>query len=249
MPLYGSYPFSVEPFSEDFTGRLSWGVLGNWLLRCASLHAGQCGFGFEQMKQTNHVWVLSRLVVDLKQMPATGNAFQIDTWVSKVYRQFTDRMFSVSTTDGRPLGSAFSTWALIDLDSRQPLELSKVSEGGISHFLYERNLDIKGASRVRVKADVPVHSLKTGYSDLDINGHVNSIRYLQMSLDLFSDYICREGHAVYRVELSYAAETYCGETLLFFTDGIQEDRAQIDIRKSNGGTVAKVALLFQTVNS
>ena len=39
-PRGGIFPFVVEPFSEDYTGRLSWHFLGNHLLRCASLRAG-----------------------------------------------------------------------------------------------------------------------------------------------------------------------------------------------------------------
>ena len=63
----GCYDFEVEPFQEDFTGRLSWGVLGNLLLRCASLHATTHGFGYNRVEDDAYAWVLSRMVVDLDE--------------------------------------------------------------------------------------------------------------------------------------------------------------------------------------
>ena len=45
----GTYKFKVEPFSEDFTGRIAWGNLGNILLRCAQKHASERHFGFGPM--------------------------------------------------------------------------------------------------------------------------------------------------------------------------------------------------------
>ncbi len=41
----GSYPFIVEDFHADYTGKLSFSVLGNHLLNCSNLHARQFGFG------------------------------------------------------------------------------------------------------------------------------------------------------------------------------------------------------------
>ena len=80
----GCYDFEVEPFQEDFTGRLSWGVLGNLLLRCASLHATTHGFGYNRVDDDAYAWVLSRMVVELDEMPRTGERFTLETWVATV---------------------------------------------------------------------------------------------------------------------------------------------------------------------
>lgn len=238
----GQFPFVVEPFSEDFAGRLSWGNLGNHLLRCASLHAGSHGFGFDDMQQNRHVWVLSRLVVELEQMPCTGEEYTIETWVSKIYRQFTDRLFAVSGKDGKIFGYAHSIWALIDMETRQPMDFSQLPEGGFAHAITPREVPIKGPGRVRVKQEQPVRTLQTYYSDLDINGHVNSIRYLEMILDLFSDEIYVQHRVVKRVEMSYCAESYHGDHLQFFVEPDGGDRKQVEIRKADGEVVVKAAI-------
>lgn len=239
----GTFPFVVEPFSEDFTGRLSWRFLGNHLLRCASLHAGSCGFGYKEMAELRHAWVLSRLVVEIEDMPRTGEKYTIETWVSKVYRQFTDRLFAITGEGGRVYGHAYSTWALIDMGSRLPMDLSQLPDEGFTAAIAGREIPIKGPGRIRVKSTVPARNIPTHYSDLDINGHVNSIRYMEMALDLFPHETFRS-QAPRRVEMAYCAETRCGETLLLFQDSAAEGRHCVEIRKETGEAVAKAAIEF-----
>lgn len=245
MAIIGNYPFLVEPFTEDAMGNLSWGLLGNQLLRCAGMQAGSCGFGFEDMEQYHHVWVLARLIIDMEEMPRTGQAYNIQTWVTKVYHQFTDRLFTISSPEGHTFGHAFSTWALINYETREPMDLAHLPEGNIMDFTSPKTIPLKKAGRCRVTADCPIKSNPVYYSDLDINGHVNSIRYIQMAADLFTQEICSEGHSLYRVEVGFANETYLGDTLHFYTDGFHNNQAQVDIRRNDGKTAAKVALFFR----
>lgn len=240
----GKFPFVVEPFSEDFAGRLSWGFLGNHLLRCASLHAGSLGFGFDDMQQSQHVWVLSRLVVDIAQMPCTGEEYTIETWVSKIYRQFTDRLYAITGKDGKIFGHAHSIWALISMDTRQPLDLASLPNNGFSNAVCEREVPIKGPGRVRVKSENAVRTQTAQYSDLDINGHVNSIRYIAMILDVFGKELYNERKVVKRVEMSYCAESYHGDTLSFFVDEADAATRQVEVRKSNGEVVVKAIVVF-----
>lgn len=65
----GTYNFVAEPFHVDFTGRLTLGVLGNHLLNCAGFHATERGFGMAELNEENYTWVLSRLAIDMDEMP------------------------------------------------------------------------------------------------------------------------------------------------------------------------------------
>lgn len=77
----GTYKFVAEPFHVDFTGRLTMGVLGNHLLNCAGFHATERGFGIATLNEDNYTWVLSRLAVELDEMPYQYEDFSIRTWV------------------------------------------------------------------------------------------------------------------------------------------------------------------------
>ena len=187
-PHISRYHYNVEPFTEDALGNLSWGRLGNLILRCASLHAGEHGFGFDDMVKQGRVWVLSRLVIEMDEMPRTNDDLYIETWVGRAYRRFTDRHFSVMRADGTAYGHATSVWALIDLQTRQSADLEALPDGGLQPFVVaDRPLPIAPPSRLPRLADSrPVAIHKAAFTDLDINGHVNSIRLLEMILDRFT---------------------------------------------------------------
>lgn len=211
----GHYEMQVEPFSEDFTGRLAWSMLGNQLLRVAERQAVVGGFGFDAMHGLRHTWVLSRLVIEItSDLPRTGERYCIETWVPKIYRQFSDRHFRITTPDGHhTFGYALSTWALIDLESRAPMSLDDLPDDAFrSALVPERLCPIDGPSRTRLKAGTePVARHRAAYSDLDINGHVNSIRYITMLMDQLPLQAMEQG--IRRVEMAYSAESHAGETL------------------------------------
>mgnify|MGYP000033059124 CR=1 FL=1 len=65
----GTYKFVAEPFHCDFTGKLTMSVLGNHLLNCAGFHAADRGFGIATLNENHYTWVLSRLAIELEEMP------------------------------------------------------------------------------------------------------------------------------------------------------------------------------------
>ncbi len=227
----GRYGFCVEPYTEDATGHVSLSFLGNQILRCAGMHATAHGFGYEQLIANNLVWVLSRLVLTFEDRPKTLEHYTISTWVTKVYRQFTERLFRLEAENGEPTGYGFSIWAAIDYKTRQPIDLEKLPDGGFTSVLLPKeDFPISGAGRVRVKSEEPVCQYRAGFSDLDINGHVNSMRYLEMILNLFSaDY--HRTHQIRRIELQFCNESYCGDTLLLFREDKKENVSDVEIRK------------------
>ena len=90
-----TYQFVAEPFHVDFTEKLTMGVLGNHLLNCAGFHAAERGFGIATLNENHYTWVLSRLAVEMEEMPRAYEKFSIQTWVENVYRLFTDRNFAI----------------------------------------------------------------------------------------------------------------------------------------------------------
>ena len=125
----GTYNFVAEPFHVDFTGRLTMGVLGNHLLNCAGFHAADRGFGIAELNDNHYTWVLSRLAIELEDMPRQYETFSIETWVENVYRLFTDRNFAVLDKEGKPVGYARSVWAMISLETRKPADLLTLHSG------------------------------------------------------------------------------------------------------------------------
>lgn len=239
----GTYEFVAEPFHVDFSGRLTMGVLGNHLLNCAGFHASDRGFGIATLNEENYTWVLSRLAIELEEMPYQYEKFSVQTWVENVYRLFTDRNFAVINKDGRKIGYARSVWAMINLHTRKPADLLALHEGSIVDYICDEPCPIEKPSRIKVAAQEPVSTLTAKYSDIDINGHVNSIRYIEHILDLFPIEMYREKR-IRRFEMAYIAESYYGDELTFYKDDMGDDVYDVEVRKNGAEAVCRSKVIF-----
>jgi acyl-ACP thioesterase len=238
----GTYDFVVEPFHADFTGRMTMGVLGNHLLNCAGFHASARGFGMGYLRENHYTWVLSRLVIDMKEMPTQNEKFSIQTWVENVYRLFTDRDFAVLDKDGREVGYARSVWAMINMDDRKPADLLTLHGGGITDYICDKPCPIERPGKVKLSNPTLMTELVAKYSDIDINGHVNSIKYIEHILDLFPIDTYRD-RLPRRFEIAYMAESYYGDRLSFYFEE-KEGSYDIEIKKNDTETVVRCKVIF-----
>ena len=100
MEKVGRYEFMAEPFHCDFSGRLFMGHLGNHLLNAADFHSTDRGFGMKYLMTIQRSWVLSRLAIEVDEMPGQHTRFNVETWVENAMRYFTSRNFRICSLDG-----------------------------------------------------------------------------------------------------------------------------------------------------
>lgn len=240
----GTYKFVAEPFHVDFTGKLTMGVLGNHLLNCAGFHASERGFGIAEINENHYTWVLSRLAIELEDMPRQYEDFTIQSWIENVYRLFTDRNFELVNKDGKIIGYARSVWAMISMETRKPADLFSLHGESLNQYASDRACLIAKPGRIRVVQEAPVAEYLTKYSDIDINGHVNSIKYIEHILDLFPMEIFKE-KSIRRFEMAYVAESYYGDTLSFYLEEKSENEYDIEVKKNNQEVVVRSKVIFK----
>lgn len=226
----GTYNFSAEPFHCDFSDRIMPGHLGNQMLNASDYHSDERGYGIRYLNTINKTWVLSRLCIEMEQFPKAYTQYTISTWVDKVMHSFTTRNFDVLSSDGTPLGYGRSIWALIDTETRQPFEIAKVNNGVIQQYVETtRPCPIAEPDRVRITQPTTLaQQLKACYSDVDINGHVNSIKYVEHALDLF-DLSWYRQHQLKRIDIAYVAESHEGDQLNFYKAGLGNEEFAIKV--------------------
>ena len=240
----GSYDFVVEPFCSDFRGHMSIGVLGNLLLNVAEFHASDRGFGIVTINEGHYTWVLSRLVLEfLDDTPCKTEKFTIQTWVESVYRLFTERDFAILDSSGTPTGYARSVWAMIDIDTRKPVDLLSMHEGGITYYICDKPCPIERPGKVKNTTATPVATRDIKYSDIDINGHVNSIKYIDHILDLFPLDLYKT-RRVKRFEIAYANESHYGDTLQFYCDDKGAGEYHVEVKKDDGEIICRSKVIF-----
>lgn len=243
MDKIGKYLFLAEPFHCDFSHRLFMSHLGNHMLNAADFHSTERGFGMTYLNPIHKTWVLSRLAVEMEEMPVQYTKFFVETWVEGAMKYFTNRNFRVVGEDGRVFGYGRSVWAMIDTVTRQPQDILAIHDGAITSWIEaNKECPIEKSSRVKMSPGAElVRTIGTGYSDVDVNGHVNSVKYIEHVLDLFGMEWHRT-HRLVRFEIAYVAESHGGDRLSFYREqtGEGEYCVRIAIAPEDGGKDVEV---------
>lgn len=239
----GRYEFLAEPFHCDFSKHLFMGHLGNHMLNAADFHANHRDFGMTYLNPLHKTWVLSRLAIEMNEMPLQYSKFYVETWIEGVMRFFTNRNFRVVDADdeSKVYGYGRSIWALIDTESRQPQNIMEVHDGAIMNYVdTEKECPIGALSRVRMSKDAQlVVSVPTHYSDVDVNGHINSVKYIEHVLDLFNLDMYRE-RRIKRFDIAYVAESYFGDTLNYYMETVSDNVFCVRITRTSPGSSDEV---------
>ena len=233
MDKVGIYEFMAEPFHCDFSQRLFMGHLGNHMLNAADFHSTDRGFGMRYLMTIQRSWVLSRLAIEMEEMPKMYTKFNVETWVESAMRYFTSRNFRVVDNEGRVYGYGRSIWAMIDTETRQPTDIFAIDNRAIDNWIEkDKECPIDKGGRVKMGDGAElVRTIDTYYNDVDINGHINSVKYIEHVLDLWDIDWYRE-HQIKRFEIAYVAEAHQGDRLSFYREQTGENEYCVRICKT-----------------
>lgn len=235
MDKIARYQNVAEPFHCDMNAELFMGHLGNHLLNAADFHSSERGFGMRTLNKINKTWVLSRLVVEMEKMPRIYESFVVETWVENALRYFTNRNFHIIGNDGSTLGYGRSVWAMIDTETRQPCNLMDINDGDIMEWVEsEKENPIAKPSRVKMSSEVElVGDFVVRYNDVDINGHLNSVKSIEHVLDIFPMQTYADVR-IKRFDIAYVAEAYAGDTVRIYKEqGDDDSECMIRLSKVN----------------
>lgn len=190
-------------------GELPVQSLFQYLIDAATAHANSLNFGYSRLIAQNCTWVLSRIAIEMKSYPKINENFIITTWIVSTNRVYSDRAFMVKDASGNVIGYAMTTWAAIDINARRAANIEKLFPEGLPDT--GEFPPIKFSKRI-ASIDNPdsIHNYVFRYCDIDCNRHVNSTRYVELILNLFSvDYF--DSRIISNIEISYHSEAYYGE--------------------------------------
>lgn len=196
--------------------------LANWLQEGAGHSAASLGFGEETLAPMGLTWILTRLVLRIRRLPASGEDIRVHTWPS-VLDRFGYRGYEVFDASNECILSGGSAWSIMDMSARRlapmPPRLAAI---------YPSNPRPCDPFSCRVLPRLPGNGdkqapLRVRRDDLDINGHVNNAHYLSWLLEPFQP---RQEQAPSLIDLGFRAECFPGEELISqvgVVDGDTED--------------------------
>lgn len=235
MAEISKYAYRVEPQEVDFTLRATLASLGSAVLNTAGVDAYGKGFGVDVLNADNHSWVLSRMALEIDARPRQYTDYTVGTWISDYGRVLSTRNFTLTDAAGREFGRAVTQWAMIDLTTRSAVDLSWV---GREHEGAMVAVPPPAERPRKIRSVTPTQSMehRVVYSDIDFNRHVNTMRYIEMMLDMLPvELLTRE--APVRLDIHFLKECRFGQTLTIGCE-LHDNGALFEV--SGDGTTAAV---------
>jgi acyl-ACP thioesterase len=227
----GSFKFHIESYTCDFTEKARLSVIGGYILDTASRHAEERGFGYGDVLNDHVAWVLSRLSIEMYNYPAFNRTIRIETWIESVERFFTQRCFCIYDEDETILGYARSIWAAIYIETRRPIDIASWRPDLAEYVVPDKECPIEKFSKISsVEGVESSMGYTVRYSDIDINKHMNSIKYIEHIINMF-DLEMFKNKLLQRFDIIFLAEGMFGDKLKLYRENISEDECLIDTRR------------------
>lgn len=166
-------------------GYLKYTDLCNLLQLTAASHSEIGGISFSDMQEFNQAWVLSRMRVEITELPKWKDFVTVKTWINNLENSRSVRALEMYV-NGEKIVGCETFWAVFNTEIRRPEPLALPFQ----HFeLYPENKATqKTFSKINLNNETEIVFEKTvALSDLDIVNHVNNVKYLEWCLDFVED--------------------------------------------------------------
>lgn len=211
--------YKVHNYEADGNGRILVSSLMNYLEDIAIVQANEFGSGIEYLKQNNIAWVVYRWNVRIKKYANVGEILKVRTWPHTYRKFYAYRKHEVVNSQGEVIVTADSIWFMIDISRRRPCKISDeivnmfgLKEGEKEEIAFEK-LTAPSNNEVEKKFQVR-------YSDIDMNHHVNNVKYISWALETVPMDIIKN-LLLKQLSISYEKETKYGEIVTVSSEVIE----------------------------
>lgn len=237
---FSSFYYDIDPQMVDINKNIKIPNLLTLLLNTAGRSSEEYHIGVDQLMEEGKAWVLSRLAIEMKEMPRHNERIRVDTWIETVERMFSLRNFQI-VNHGNIIGEARSIFAVIDSNTRRPVNL--MEEERFARLSTGVPVSIEEPVKIAAVSDGKEFHYTTCYSDMDFNGHCNSARYLEWMLNALPIEEAKQLNAT-RIDINYMREVMPGTEVVVKYASLP-DRVSFDICDAGGSSVARALIVKQ----
>ena len=235
-----SIEFRLASYDVALNGQMSLTALLRYFQEAAHEHANNLGVGFNKLREQNISWVLSAINLEIDELPGFDEIFTIKTWARGTDRLYSLRDFLLFHND-KIVAKATTLWLMIDINSKRLVRPERIV-AGIDFFSEKRVFPNDFVPITPINEKSLIEERHVRFSDLDINRHVNNVRYLEWVLDAVHDY-CNIDNRIKGIAVQYLGEFLEAEKALIYREAENETNdIKVEINHQNGKTGIRALL-------
>lgn len=209
--------------------------IANYFQEAAGDHALILGVGMDAMFSQGRTWMLSRIDIEIEDLPRSGDEVIVRTWPAGTDRIFAMRYIELLSSDGRLLAGALYDYFIVDLEKRRPMRPEKILNPTMRGELPAPYPDLSpgvpefpGFDGGAPEGWTEAFTMRVGPRHIDYNGHVNNAHFIDWLCDAIPVEKRGSGRAA-RIKVDFVSEVKAGEEVTaYWADG--------DVRGSAAGS-------------
>ncbi|WP_456459516.1 acyl-[acyl-carrier-protein] thioesterase [Reichenbachiella sp.] len=220
------YYHNVQVSSKDCTKHKTIKLpnLLDHMQEAAWSNATKLGFSTIDLMENNITWVMNRMRLEILRLPEHKEEIKVETWPAAMDKYFTKRDFRVWSKGGELLVEATSNWLVMDIKERKLIAIPDYIKD--ANFIVDRNNVSPISEKVKYVPNKTERSrdIQVSWFDIDINDHVNNIKYYQWVLDsLGGEYL--DSHDLRKIDITFKHEGKYGDT--FISNSYQGEESNV----------------------
>lgn len=183
------------------------------LQEAAINHSDSLGYTVDYLTEQRRGWAVINWHLVIQRMPKRGEAFILRTWSDHCRRLQATRSFQIFGEGGEHLLDVSSRWVYMDFDLRKPASVSQEMidryDSGQPAAIPDEKFYMPKEGHGQVVAE---RAFQVTRRDMDTNGHVNNVKYLEWAMDDVPDEIY-DGMEICDVRIVYRKECVRGDVV------------------------------------
>lgn len=207
--LQFDYSYRLSALDINMHGHLRSSRLLELVQLVSGTHAEQLGLGESMLTPQGLAWVLVHQQIQMERMPRGGEAIHFTTWPGRGLHGLFPRYIQMDDEAGQPLGKACFLWVIMDLKERQMIQPASRSIH-MPESSREALMPLPRLPKVLLP-EVLQADFTVPFSDVDIVGHMNNARYLDLAENIIP--VLKDGYVFKESLIEYSHELKLDETM------------------------------------
>lgn len=178
----------------------------------AGYHSDTIGRGVMSKDEKGSTWILLEWKVKVLKRQRYGDIIKAKTWARSFKKYYTYRDFEIYNKSGEICVIGTSKWILLDLNKSK---IAKFDENLIKNYgIVDKNVFNKEEiEKIKEPENYENEILyKINRKDIDFNGHVHNLNYLDLAYEALPENIYLENNFD-NIRITYKKEIKLGETV------------------------------------
>lgn len=210
-----SREFKISSYDLNPNGQARLTTMAGFFQEVAYQHANELGLGYEAMKSRRLIWVLARMRIRMDRYPVWNERIMLETWPSGAEKLFALRDFRVLDSQDEVIGMASTAWLILDMDTHRLIRPKEIIEQ-FKMIIYDKHMFEDPLEKIKIPGEpVLLNRHMVAYSDLDIVGHVNNVRYMEWCIDAATT-AGNVDRDIFEFEINFNHEALLGDHILIY---------------------------------